>query len=258
MKIDQESLANLSALEYVPGKLGHVKIVEQLDRGAYTKLNKVLEALGGKWSKKDKAHVFDGANAQIRIDHAITTGEVETGQDVGWFPTPRALADRLVDLACEADRETTWALEPSAGDGAIVRALSAAGFEKAEIIAVERDEKRRNALRAAGLCTVDNVDDFMDLTLAGNDVDIVVMNPPFCRVGKGDHLDHVRHAFAQLLPGGRLVSVLPASVSFRRDRRHADFRGWVLEHGEIEPLPERSFKESGTDVSTVVVRMVKP
>lgn len=254
MRIDQESLATLSALEFVPGKLGHVKIVEQLDRNAYTRLNKVLEALGGKWNRGAKAHIFDG-DAQARIDHAITTGEVETGQDVGWFPTPAKLAGVLVEMACSGQSDPIWALEPSAGDGAIVKALSAAGFERAELIAVERDAGRRALLRALDLCTLMDGDDFMCLA-AGQQFDAIAMNPPFCRVGLGDHLDHVRHAFSLLTARGVLVSVLPSSVSFRRDRRHTEFRDWVLKHGTIEPLPERSFKESGTGVSTVVIRMV--
>lgn len=259
MKIDNESLATLSALEYVPGKLGHVKIVETLDRGAYTKLDKVLQALGGKWNRSAKAHIFDG-DAQARIDHAITTGEVETGQDVGHFPTPGALA---LDLCERADLKRGMdVLEPSAGNGDIVIALA---MDAVQITAIERDPTRRSSLRnlahtiGKSKMTVLDLDDCMLLTPEHAGLfDRVVMNPPFCRVGRGDHLDHVRHAFGMLLSGGRLISVLPSSVSFRRDRRHADFRAWVIEHGVMDPLPERSFKESGTNVSTVVARMVKP
>ena len=31
----------------------------QLDRKTYLEVNKVLEALGGKWNKKHKAHIFE-------------------------------------------------------------------------------------------------------------------------------------------------------------------------------------------------------
>ena len=83
------------------------------------------------------------------------------------------------------------------------------------------------------------------------------MNPPFCKVGLGDHLDHVQRAYDMLVPDGVLVSVLPASVTFRQDRRYAGFRDWVLANGEITPLPANSFKASGTNVNTVVVKMTK-
>ena len=40
------------------GKIAGV-IVQQLDRNDYVKVNKALEALGGKWNRKAKAHLFD-------------------------------------------------------------------------------------------------------------------------------------------------------------------------------------------------------
>lgn len=246
MRIDPEVLALLSMLEYASDT--SVKITEQLDRATYARVNKVLDALGGKWSRSAKAHVF-GSDARARIDHAITTGEVETGQDVGHFPTPAPLAARLVELADV--RRHHHVLEPSAGTGRIVDAIVDVG---AVAYAIERDPERRAALY--GRCRVPaDVSDFLDFSGSGVAFDRVVMNPPFCRVGRGDHLDHVRHAFGMLVEGGILVSVLPSSVTFRRDRRYSDFRAWCEARGEIEPLPSGSFKASGTGVETVVVRL---
>ena len=45
-----------------------------LDRKVYTDVNKVLEALGGKWNRKAGGHVFDHCPAD-EIDEAILTGE---------------------------------------------------------------------------------------------------------------------------------------------------------------------------------------
>lgn len=260
MQISNEVLAVLSTLT-IDGL--NVKIEQQLDRKLYTKVNEVLEACGGKWNRKAKAHVFP-CDAYLRIEEAIVTGEVQTHKDIGFFPTPPALAKRLVAMADV--RPGMTALEPSAGTGRIVEALLAAG---ARVTIVERDVKMLNDLIAKVRCMgkevfYATVDDFMDYRpshcvtpeLKGP-FDRVVMNPPFLRSGLGDHLDHVRHAYGMLAPKGVLVSVLPAGVTFRGDARYKEFRRWATTHGDVKELPDGSFEESGTSVRTVVVRLTR-
>jgi predicted RNA methylase len=251
MKIDPDVLDVLAMLD-CDGTA--VRITEQLDRKLYEKTNKVLVALGGKWTRGAKAHLF-GSDPRPRLDLAMTTGEVETGQDVGFFETPAPLAKQLVKMAAVRPGQLT--LEPSAGTGRIVDALLAVG---AHVTALEWDATRRTVLRTRSVendqLTVSIAEDFMFWGIEPDGgFDRVVMNPPFCKVGGGDHLDHVRRAFGMLGPSGVLVSVMPASVAFRRDRRYAEFRAWCEEHGTIDPLPEGSFKASGTGVNTVVVRL---
>lgn len=255
IKIDEETFAALSAVEYPTPR--HVKLVEQLDRKLYVKVNKALEALGGAWSRKDKVHVFAKCDAQPMIDAAITSGQIETGADVGFFETPEPLAAQLVVRA--GVRRNHLVLEPSAGTGRIVAALQDVG---AVVHACEWDLDRCGILTRDVLKGRDSMlasRDILDwkLPLDGAGYDRVVMNPPFCKVGKGDHLDHVRHAFSLLKPKGVLVSVLPSSVTFRRDRRYTEFRTWFEARGTLESLPDGSFKGSGTGVNTVVVRLVK-
>jgi len=258
MKISPEVLDVLAMVEC---NANRAVIVEQLDRKLYTKTNDVLVALGGKWTKSAKAHVFDGP-AQERIDQAILVGEVTTAKDLGFYPTPPALAGKLVDFANVEPGHTC--LEPSAGTGSIVRALFRVGGET-RVIAFERDEKMRQQLVKFGLISLYNLDvapndDFMELAISNIflEVDRVVMNPPFYKVGFGDHLDHARLAYKLLRIGGIMVCVLPSSVLFRRDKRYAEFRAWVAEiDGTLEDLPEGSFRESGTMVNTCVLRAEK-
>lgn len=92
--------------------------------------------------------------------------------------------------------------------------------------------------------------------------DAVAMNPPFA----GTHwMDHVRHAFDCLTPGGTLHAVLPATAEFGTSRRHEAFRLW-LEHeteatgswrGRWRDLPAESFAETGTRINTVILRLRK-
>ncbi len=253
LHIDEDTLAILSALEY-PNQ-HHARIVEQVGHRAYRRVNSVLEALGGSWSRADRAHVFTG-DARELIDQAITTGEVlaEVSPDaqLGHYPTPEPLARELVRMANV--QRGNHVLEPSAGDGAIVLALQDAG---AIVTCVERAPLRREKLLVRVLKSRDVLAQAIDFMMFehGRPFDAIVMNPPFCRSGQGDHLDHVRHAHRMLRPGGVLVSVMPSSLTFRRDRRYAETRAWCEARGEISPLPAGSFSASGTEVNTVVVRL---
>ncbi|MCW2904116.1 MAG: hypothetical protein JWO67_6381 [Streptosporangiaceae bacterium] len=220
---------------YLPG---------QLDRPTYVKVDKALKAAGGKWNRSAKAHVFD-RDAADAIDSLMLTGEIATAQELGYFPTPSAVVDQLLELA--EVRPGMRVLEPSAGRGAIARPLAELG---AEVDCVEIDRDRADLLITGGfLGRVVRCQDF--LTLAPEPVyDRVVMNPPFARQ---QDIDHVLHALKFLRPGGRLVSVMALGVLFRQNRKAEDFRKLVADRGgDIEELPAGSFKVSGTGINTVV------
>lgn len=256
--ISEEVLAVLSQCT-IAGEGRHLLLPqgERLDRRLYVEVNKALEAIGGKWTRKHQAHVFSEEVGPL-LESLMLLGHYSTSRDIGFFETPEALAHELVAMA--GAKDGMRALEPSAGTGRIARALARVGCR---ITVVERDPKMRHVLAESMLVAVMGARtagpiDFMDITPDDTGpVAVVVMNPPFTRVDKGDHLDHVRHAFSFLRAEGTLVSVLPASVTFRKDSRHSAFRAWACEEhgGEITPLPAGSFKESGTMVNTCVLRM---
>lgn len=255
MKISQDVLAVISSLEIRSRRV----YMRKLERKLYLDVNKVLEALGGDWDRKSQSHVFDD-DPTARIELVLVTGEVTTAKDIGFFPTPVALARQLVEMA--EVRPGMTCLEPSAGTGRIVDALLAVG---ASIVAIERDDKMRQALtnRAMDqpfphqLWVASLERDFMHAELAQSHFDRVVMNPCFTKSGEGDGIDHVKHAFGMLKLGGILVAVLPSGVLFRQDKRHIAFREWVGNVRAFKALPEGSFKESGTMVSTVTLKVVR-
>lgn len=225
----------------------------QLDRKTYERTNKVLEALGGKWNRKAKAHVFDGDAAELLGD-AVATGEyIDAKQEYQFFETPAAVADILLEDASFSTGDRI--LEPSAGRGALVRAALGRGADRLHIAAVELNEQHRKPLGEAG-CAV-TIGDFTRLPAGfyGQAFDAVVMNPPFTR---SQDIQHVRHAYDFLAPGGRLWAVMSIGWTFRQDRKATDFKEWL--NGRFhhwEPLPEGSFKESGTMVNAVAVRIDK-
>lgn len=220
-------------------------LIGQLDRKMYERTNKVLEAAGGKWNRKAKAHLFDD-EAATRVDQIILSGEVEVPKDeFNFFPSPPDVVVRLMELA-DVQRGMR-VLEPSAGRGAITYACVDAG---ATVDCYELMEANFVALAGdARLGSVRNLDFLAQEPEAS--YDRVVMNPPFA---KQADIKHVLHALRFLKPDGLLVSVMAASVAFRDNKLTQDFRDLIRERdGDIEALPEGAFKSSGTMVRSVIV-----
>lgn len=222
-----------------------------LDRKTYLDTAKVLEAAGGKWNRKARAHLFDG-DAADAIEQIILTGEVTSAkQQFGYFPTPALVVKKVIDLA--SIEPGMRVLEPSAGRGALALAAVRAG---AVVDCVEIQPDHANALVAERERNITVITaDF--LTTDPQPVyDRVVMNPPFAREAD---LIHVKHAWETLKPGGRLVAVMSAGVTFRQTNRAVAFRSRLEAlGGTLHPLPEGAFKESGTGVNTVIAVLPKP
>lgn len=246
MRVDNEVLNVLSACQCEGNNL---ILTGQLDRNLYTRTNKVIEAAGGKWNRKVKAHVFD-IDASERIEQIILTGDVVVPKDdFEFFPTPSDVVRHVIHLADIRDGMTV--LEPSAGQGALAKAAhdSAADVmvDMYELMPANNDALHALNLRLSG---IGEPVDF--LTIEPKAIyDRVVMNPPF---GRQADIKHVTHALKFLKPDGLLVSVMASSVTFRSNKLTTDFRQLIEERGgHIEELPEGAFKSSGTMVNTVIV-----
>lgn len=218
-----------------------------LDRNLYVRVNKVLEALGGKWNRKEGGHVFEGDPFQALMNAVSTGHAVDVKKTVEFFETPEMLARELVLMA--AIGPGMKVLEPSAGRGAIADAVRAA-CPDCRIETIEPEKKNRAVLKEKGYRLVGS--DFMKFKRKG--YDRIVMNPPFSRQ---QDIDHVTHAYKLLAPGGRLVSVMAASVQFRTNKKTKAFQELVAGAGTVAELPPETFRESGTLVNTVVVTLVK-
>jgi type I restriction-modification system DNA methylase subunit len=245
VNIDSTVLDVLSNAEIVGSFL---KLTGKLDRPLYVATNKVLEAAGGKWNRKAQAHVFEGDAGEI-MEQIILTGKVTNKkQELGFFPTPPAIVARMIEAAEINNGDTI--LEPSAGDGAILRGIRAM-FPLNHLTAVEIDAKRTEL---SALADTVRYGDFLSYNWPDK-FDRVLMNPPFA---KQADLLHVNHALTLLKPGGRLVSIMAAGVTFRTNRLTSSFRQFLTDHnGTIEALPENSFAESGTGINTVMVTLDK-
>lgn len=99
-----------------------VKLPEgQLDRKLYLEVAKSLELIGGKW-KGGKVAGFVFSTDPTELLEQIASGEtINMKKEYQFFPTPERLADELV--SCATLSENARVLEPSAGQGSIVKAI---------------------------------------------------------------------------------------------------------------------------------------
>ena len=170
----------------------------------------------------------------------------------GYFPTPADVVARMIEAAEIPDGEPVAILEPEAGSGAILDAIREA-FPLVRLSAYERQASLREVLDLKGYAL--DGSDFLDAAPAPT-FDFVLMNPPF---ENGQDIDHVRHAFAFLRPGGRLVAIMSPGPFFRQGRHELEFRDWFDDlAAERVALPSGSFKASGTGVETLMVAIDKP
>lgn len=213
----------------------------------YQRVNEVLEAVGGRWTTNEQAHVFP-VDADRALAPVLESGQVvtlrEKRQSAQYFPTPAAVVQRLIDLA--ALQPGMEVLEPSAGSGAIATAAAKAG---AVVDCIERDPGYAGTLTDTGIARTLTVADFLTVP-AQPRYDRVLMNPPFT---KGADMQHVEHALRFLKPDGLLVSVMFWAVT-EHNRRTAPFRSLVeARGGTVEAVAAGAFRESGTAVPTVIV-----
>lgn len=236
------------------GKL--LRLPQQLERSSYTEIDKILKALGGKWNRSRKAHVFP-SDARVLLGAAFESGEaLDKKKTFEQFDTPPELARRMVELA--EIRNYDDVLEPSAGVGNLLEALFD-GNPPGYVQAIELDLDRANGLR----------EKFSDIGIWQGDFlewpgamvepppifDAVLINPPF---SNNQDIRHVRHAWELLRPGGRLVAIISPHSIFAEDQLCFEFRQWLREIGAtVDVLEEGTFAESGTSIRAQLIVAIK-
>jgi protein-L-isoaspartate O-methyltransferase len=225
---------------------------QELLRDETLSVNKALMAIGGVWSAKDQGFLFPITDAELdaRLEQLILTGEPEGGIEQGYLPTREPLAGRALHLARLAPGLSV--LEPSAGRGALADlAAEVVGLEN--VTSVEREAEFCRTLGEKGYPAVFQ-EDFLAIP-PSPDWDRVLMTPPFW--GQKD-IDHVKHAFACLKPGGLLVAIISASALYREDAKSRSFYRLLEDHGgTCERNPQGMFSSGGFDVPTVTIVLHK-
>lgn len=265
-RIAAERLAAAREADTLPAVLAGVATKAELLRMLATR----IDHSGGYYSLRDTGEFYaqDQTAVALRAFLEAAKGEADVAAELergrlreidaleravrlanipGFFPTPPGVIARMLELAQVAAYHHT--LEPSAGKGDIADALRAVGCEP---LVCECSPALRDILAAKGYKFFGT--DFLECSPLADGFERIVMNPPFER---GQDIDHIRHAYTCLRPGGRLVSVMSAGPSFRTDRKSEDFRAWFMAvGGEKVVLRDAfvdAFRPTGTQSVLVVI-----
>ncbi|MFD6094771.1 class I SAM-dependent methyltransferase [Nocardiopsis flavescens] len=196
---------------------------QPLDIGEWETLHELLKAAGEQSEPRARRNRFSRPAADVLAE--MRTGHFEAVLERPHLPTPAESASKLLPFA--ELRPGARVLEPSAGDGALVRALADHGVDL-HIDMVEKDPAHTPALRqliAEGKATSLRQGDFLSLTPPPV-FDLIVMAPP-----APVQVLHIEHAYNCLAPGGHLVAAVAERFLHPRDPRTKRFHALVVEHG---------------------------
>lgn len=221
----------------------------QLERSLYQQVAKALNLIGGKWTGgKIAAFVFPQDPAPL-VQTIINGRQVNLQKEYQFFATPAIWAGRLVELA--DIEEYDMILEPSAGQGAIIKAIQAKHNNLVHYC--ELMELNRGIL--AGIPnTKPLTDNFLTFARSASFHGMfhkILANPPY---SKNQDIIHIKAMHRLLAEGGKLVSFASKHWQFASGKKEADFRKWLndLDHDVIE-VPAGEFKESGTMIPTCII-----
>lgn len=228
-----------------------LKPVEKLSNSEYDELKPYIENMGGHWRERVQGFVFS-------MKHLKREGYSAWQEQNQFFPTPKAVAERVVELSGIKDLATIDVpriLEPSAGHGALLDAIPNYIFP--DEFVVEPNAENAEVLRSKGhMIEETTFEDFCELhkDIKGT-IDYVIMNPPFS--GSRDVL-HTMMAYEFLRDGGTLVAIVSENALYYNNDSSVKFREWLKKHNAYtESVPYGSFKDSGTTVDTVIIKIIK-
>lgn len=223
----------------------------QLNKKSYATVKQWVEEAGGKWTG-GKVQGFTFNFDATRVASVLMQGKrCNLQQEFQFFETPPELADWLVSLAGNILPGMS-VLEPSAGRGAIIKAIHRVCPEVAVDYYELMPENRQF------LSTMDNVrpmgEDFYE-EQSSVQYDRIIANPPFS--GNQD-IRHVKRMYAWLKPGGTVAAITSTHWQMGQEKVCADFRKWLQEVGaHTYEIGEGMFKESGTGVNTIAIVIAK-
>jgi len=217
---------------------------EQLDN--YVQVKKCLTNAGGKYKKNGFDFTVSAADVKARLVGGEAVNDKKKYQA---FFTPAELAGRMVEKAdIEHHHECA---EPSAGQGAIARLLD--DEIDTVLTCIELMPENAAVLRRKGFKVWE--EDYLRVVCPGH-FDRIVANPPFT---KGQDIIHIRKMYADLKPGGRLVTLSSPGWRVGALRKQVAFREWLEElDAEVEEIADGTFKESGTNIRTLMITIDKP
>jgi phospholipid N-methyltransferase len=218
----------------------------KLDRKEYLDVKKSLELIGGKW-KGGKVSGFVFKEDPSDLLQSVSSGEKRNlKKEFQFFPTPQDLAEKMVHLADVKNHHSI--LEPSAGQGAIINEIISVSDVQPAIY--ELMDLNVDILEKKGLCVNLIGRDYMKDN-DGAQYDRIIANPPFA---KNQDIDHIMKMFENCKNGGRIVTLSSRHWQHSQNKKETAFREFLESVDcEIEEIESGAFKESGTNISTLLL-----
>lgn len=222
-----------------------------LERKLYQDVAKKLKLIGGKWKGgKVFGFVFEEDPTDLLADIANGDGR-NLKKEYQFFATPHNLAIEVVNAISPITGAKI--LEPSAGDGALVKAFREVhgNFTIDCFELMELNKKKLSKVSGANIVG----DDFLQSSIKGQ-YDCIIANPPFT---KNQDIDHIYKMYDSLKPGGQISTIASPSWTFGSQKKQVQFREWLDSLGAIRSdIDARSFKDSGTYIRSVMLVINKP
>lgn len=227
---------------------------EKLSDTEYDKIKPHMESMGGHWSEKVGGFIF-------LQDYLERDNYAQRREDLQFFPTPKSVAKRVAELSelnkiCLAEGRP-FVLEPSAGTGSLLEALPSHVKRYMRCYVVEPDEDNASFLMSLGY-PVDEMtfeQFYKEHKKEKKEITHVVMNPPF---SKQRDINHIKMAYDLLVHGGILVAIIPENRLYYKDKDSVEFVKWLKDHNAYtEDVEYGAFRDSGTTIDTVIVKVIK-
>jgi hypothetical protein len=163
-----------------------------------------------------------------------------------YYPTPEALSEQAWRKF--KNRDLARILEPSAGEGHLLKCCPNRHWQKIPVDCVEIDIEKHLILRAQGYAVVGM--DFLQFN-NGSMYSHVIMNPPFAEGAK-----HVLKAW-EILFDGEIVAILNAETlknPYTRERKL--LLSLIEQYGEVEYLPQMFVGQDAERQTEVEIALV--
>ena len=248
----------------------------------YNEVKQIMKNFEGKYSKNGFEFPYPAEQVLERIRNKETTNLKKTFQ---FYGTPEKLCKILCEHAFDPyENKKLKILEPSAGQGAIIDSVldwfkfESVHCEIDSITAIEYMTENyqvlQNKYHDNNLIKLKNMD-FLEYDKYINYFDIVIANPPF---SNGQDIQHFMKMFEVCKPGGIIVSIMSNGFIYNSQKKFQKFRDFIglpfdaqtryaakggceasSENGDLilKTFESGEFKESGTNVHTVMIAMRK-
>lgn len=220
----------------------------QFSKKSYLEAKKWIEETGGSWNTQRQGFTWEfDAN---RIVSILKEGKrYKLQKEFQYFGTPDAVADRVAAKFSSLSAEMSI-LEPSAGRGALVRAIRRR-CPDAVVDCFELMPENVQFLRQEpGTNIIGN--DFAECVRS---YDRIIANPPF---SNNQDIDHVYRMYDHLKPDGELSVIVSQHWQIATDKKCTEFRAWLEKVGaDVEDIEANAFKESGTTIATTLLFIKK-